>query len=59
MKRYIGILAVILGITVLFSACFGKNEGGEQTSDGTNFISDTSAANPEISYRISLKRKEL
>ncbi len=59
MKRYIGILAVILGITVLFSACFGKNEGGEQTSDGTNFISDTSAANPDYTENTSAPTETL
>ncbi len=59
MKRYIGILAVILGITVLFSACFGKNEGGEQTSDGTNSISDTSAANPDYTENTSAPTETL
>ncbi len=59
MKRYIGILAVILGITVLFSACLGRNEDGEQTSDGTSAISDTSTAEYDYTENTSASTETL
>lgn len=44
MKRYTGILAVILSIAVLFTACIGGNDNDVQTEESTNGAPDTITA---------------
>lgn len=62
MKKFIGIIAVLLTLAVLLSACAGKEGGGEETQDSGS-VSDSEASlteptatetEPEITDKITV-----